>query len=162
MPQWQLLHRSNELFPAEIIRMEMADARALKRLGWEQNFDWGVYFRPNEKSDAYKLLAVGNNFIEGAIAYHIDEDSVFVDLLESAPSNRFYNRDREFKNVTDVLLGEACVQSFMAGKDGYVSFKPKTELYSYYERRFNAKYGGMGLMFLDNIAALRLIKLYYR
>lgn len=133
MPQWQLLHRSDELYPSEVISLEMADARALKQLGWDKAFDWEEYFKPSSLSDAYKLLVLGNNFIQGAIAYHEAEDHVFVDLLESSPMNRYINTRREFVNVADVLLGEACVQSFNAGHNGFISFKPKTNLESYYK-----------------------------
>lgn len=52
MPQWQLLHRSDELYPSEVISLEMADARALKQLGWDKAFDWEEYFKPSSLSDA--------------------------------------------------------------------------------------------------------------
>ncbi|HEY2491902.1 MAG TPA: hypothetical protein VGI33_03105 [Paenibacillus sp.] len=41
MPQWQLKHRSGELYPSEVISMSVSDARSLKQLGWERRkFDW--------------------------------------------------------------------------------------------------------------------------
>lgn len=53
------------------------------------------------------------------------------------------------------------MQSFQHKKDGFVAFMPKTNLYSYYARKFGAKRGGMGLMYLDTVDAMRLIELYY-
>lgn len=67
--------------------------------------------------------------------------------------NRYINTRREFVNVADVLLGEACVQSFNAGHNGFISFKPKTNLESYYKKKFNAQYGGRGTMFLSDLEA---------
>lgn len=161
MPNWHLKHRSGELYPAKFEALKMNEARSLKDLGWEQTFDWSLYIGPNNPATPYKLLVVGDNYIQGAIAYQIKNDHVFVDLLENAPLNRYNNPGRQFLNATDILLGEACMQSFLHKKDGFVSFIPKTRLYSYYAQRFNAKRGGLGLMYLDSVAALRLIELYY-
>lgn len=161
MPQWQLKHRSGEVFPANFKIMDITDARSLPQLGWEKTFDWSKYIGPNNPATPYKLLVVGDNYIQGAIAYQIREDSVFVELLESGPANRYMDPNREFINVTDILLGKACMESFYQNKDGFVSFIPKTKLEPYYARRFGAKRGGLGMMYLDNVAAIRLIRLYY-
>ncbi|WP_410770152.1 hypothetical protein [Fontibacillus sp. BL9] len=163
MPQWQLKHKSGEFYPSEVIHMNLSDAQSLHQAGWEENFDWTRYLRSNESSTPYKLLVIGNNnYIQGAIAYHVREHCVFVDLLESAPLNRYKTKDRDFSNVTDVLLGEACVQSFAHGKQGEVAFIPKSNLYSYYKTRFGARYGGMRQMYLTSVEAIRLIRLYYK
>ncbi|OMF12101.1 hypothetical protein BK131_19025 [Paenibacillus amylolyticus] len=161
MPQWQLKHRSGELYPAKFEVLKVNEARALKNQGWEQAFDWSLYIGSQHPATPYKLLVVGNNNIQGAIAYQIKDDHIFVDLLENAPFNRYNHPNREFVNSTDLLLGEACLQSFLHKKDGFVSFIPKSKLYPYYTQRFNAKRGGLGLMYLDTVAALRLIELYY-
>jgi hypothetical protein len=161
MPQWQLKHRDGELYPSEVISMEMSDARSLGQLGWERNLDWKKYFQPDEQSTAYKLLVIENSFIQGAIAYRDREDYVYVDLLESSPTNRHNNKDREFKNVSDILLGAACLHSLDIGKDGYVMFTPKTYLFEYYAYRFNAKRIGTR-MYLDTLDAKHLIGLYYK
>jgi len=160
MPHWKLKHKSGEIYPAKIEVLKLNEAKALKDHGWEQPFDWSLYIGL-QSTTPYKLLIVGNNIIQGAVAYQIKDDHLFIDLLESAPFNRYNHPQREFVNVADILLGEVCLQSFFHNKDGFVSFIPKSKLYSYYAERFNAKLGGRGLMYLDSVAALRLIKLYY-
>lgn len=161
MPQWQLKHKNGELYPSEVVSMQMADARSLQQLGWENEFSWKKYFQPDEYSNAYKLLVIGNSFLQGAIAYRDELDHVYVDLLESSPMNRYRNKDREFLNVADVLLGAACYRSLYIGAGGFVAFTPKSKLYDYYAHRFHAKRIG-ARMFLDDLDARRLIGLYYR
>jgi len=161
MPQWQLKHRNGESYPSEVVSMELDDACAIQKLGWEKNFDWRKYFKSEERSNAHKLLVIGNDdYIQGAIAYQVAEDHVYVDLLESAPTNRHMNVQRQFTNVADVLLGVACMRSFEEEKDGFVCFTPKSGLYEYYKRRFKAKRSG-SRMYIDNVAAIYLIRLYY-
>ncbi|RRJ62216.1 hypothetical protein EHV15_04070 [Paenibacillus oralis] len=164
MSQWHLKHSNGELYPSQILQMNIVDTKSLHKAGWENTFDWTRYLGPNEVSMPYKLLVIGNSVIQGAIAYYEDalERRIFVDLLESAPTNRHKNQNREFTNVADVLLGEACLQSFAAGYHGDVAFYPKTNLYTYYRERFHAHFGGRGMMFLTDVEAIRLIKLYYK
>lgn len=61
--------------------MTMNDAISLKELGWEQTFDWSIYINSINPVTPYKLLVVGNNYIQGAIAYQMKDNYVFVDLL---------------------------------------------------------------------------------
>lgn len=65
MAQWQLKHKGGEVYPSEVIAMEMLDARSLRQLGQENNFYWSQYFQPEEPFQAYKLLVIGNSFIQG-------------------------------------------------------------------------------------------------
>lgn len=89
MPHWQLKHRNGELYPSLITYMLLNDAQSLPHLGWERSFDWTIYLDKKVLSDAYKLIIVGNSYIQGAIAYHVRKDHLYVDLLESAPENRW-------------------------------------------------------------------------
>ncbi|MGG4219384.1 hypothetical protein ABEW32_14280 [Paenibacillus jamilae] len=161
MPAWQLKHIKGEMFASEVTPMNVDESKNLHRLGWEQGFHWERYLEEEGESSAYKLSIIGDRSLQGAIAYRVAEDHVYIDLLESSPHNRFNNPERQFINVTDVLLGAACLKSFEAGKDGFVAFTPKTRLYSYYADRFNAKKLG-SRMYLNDIDAYRLIGLYYK
>lgn len=68
-----------------------------------------------------------------------DVGFVEIDLLESAPSNRYINPNREFINVSDVLMGSACLLSLQLGFEGFVTFTPKTRLRACYAERFGAR-----------------------
>ena len=162
MPCWQLKHRSGEFYSSNVVAMTLKDSNTLSKLGWEKGFDWRKYFNKNEESDAYKLVIVGQNAIQGAIAHKDAEDHVYIDLLESSPANRYINKQREFVNVADILLGAACLRSLEIGAQGFIAFTPKTKLYDYYKKRFKAKPLGRAQMYLDDVDAQRLIGLYYK
>ncbi|TKJ88372.1 hypothetical protein PO903_08320 [Paenibacillus sp. PK4536] len=162
MPDWHLKDRLNHVYLAEIVSMVDSDTDNLHKLGWQVEFDWSIYCQSNNDYNAYKLLSIHSSYIQGAIAYRDNDDHVYVDLLESAPQNRYRFKDRIFVNVTDVLLGQACLYSQSIGYDGFVSFVPKNELIRYYQQRFNAKFiGNSQGMYLDDIDARRIIELYY-
>lgn len=112
MPNWYLKDIKGSLEVAEIHLLTLADAKALKQMDWEKEFDWSIYTRTGSVSSAYKLLAVGNAYIQGAIAYRDAEGYVFVDLLESAPANRYISQPRHYINVVDVLLGAGALFLF--------------------------------------------------
>ncbi|MFC3749659.1 hypothetical protein [Paenibacillus sp. GCM10012306] len=163
MGKWVLKHSDGESYDSEILDLELDEARSLKRLGWERKITWSKYLQKGSLSKPYKLLVLGdaNKTIQGAIAYKYDEGFVYVELLESAPTNRHNNPSRTFTNVSSILLGEACRKSFEAGFDGFICFKPKSNLDKYYITEFNAAYTGMGQMAIGTLEARRLIELYY-
>ncbi|MDO3408374.1 hypothetical protein QWJ34_01185 [Saccharibacillus sp. CPCC 101409] len=161
MPSWHLKNSNGIFYPAAIHSLSLPYARSLKQMDWEQGFDWSIYTSSKSASNPYKLLAVGNAYIQGAIAYRDAEYYVFVDLLESAPANRYTNRQRAYVNVVDVLLGAACERSRQIGGEGLISFQAKTNLIPYYIERFNAKVLGGNHMIIDENGADRLFKLYY-
>lgn len=162
MPDWHLKDRMNHLYLANVLLMTHSDTEMLHQLGWEAEFDWSMYCHSDSEYNAYKLFSVYSSYIQGAIAYRDNNDHVYIDLLESAPQNRYHFKNRFFVNVVDVLLGQACLYSQSIGYDGFVSFVPKNELITYYQQRFNAKFiGNSQSMYLDDIDARRIIELYY-
>lgn len=162
MPQWHLKDQNNHFHQANISLMKPKDTKNLHKLGWEAEFDWSIYCQRNSEYDAYKLLSVQSSYIQGAIAYRDNHDHVYIDLLENAPQNRSNQNHRTFTNVTDILLGQACLYSQSIEYDGFVSFVSKNELIEYYQKRFNAKcIGHSRSMYLDDIDAKRIIELYY-
>ncbi|WP_411348504.1 hypothetical protein [Paenibacillus sp. WLX2291] len=162
MPHWHLKDRQGVYTIAVFKKMALNEAISLRKLGWEPAFDWSNYCNKRSLSQAYKLIVPGNRMIEGAVSYHLDEGFAFISLLESALSNRYGNPNRIYVNVADVLIGEVCRQSIESGFEGYVSLVSKSEKISYYVDRIGAhQMGGTTRMYIDSIAANRLIELYY-
>ncbi|GGN98516.1 hypothetical protein [Saccharibacillus kuerlensis] len=162
MPSWHLKDYKGAYHPAELHLLTLVEARSLRQMDWEQEFDWSVYTLKSFSSRPYKLLAIGNAYIQGAIAYRDAEGYVFVDLLESAPANRYANKQRAYVNVVDILLGAACERSREIGGGGLISFKSKTNLVRYYIERFGAELISSNQMVIDENGADRLFQLYYR
>jgi len=75
---------SGDSFQTEVIRLGKSDLKNItKNTGW--NFNWKAEF--NEiKKEVYKLTIVNNpSIIQGLLSVTIEQDHVFMDLLESAP-----------------------------------------------------------------------------
>ncbi|NGZ74069.1 hypothetical protein [Saccharibacillus alkalitolerans] len=163
MPQWYLIDRHFQVHPAKLEILSMDEANTLHALGWERNFSWLEIMRDSSKGAAKKLITYSDPRIQGAISYRHDDNFVFVDLLESAPSNRFKNLNRIYTNVSDVLIGYACLQSLSSpAAEGYVAFDSKTSLIAYYEKRFGAQRIGAQRMMIYPRDSMRIVGLYYR
>ena len=163
MPQWYLIDRNLQVHPAQLEKMNVEEAKALHALGWEQKFSWPQLIHDSSKGPVQKLITVSDPRIQGAISYRHDEGFVFVDLLESAPINRFTTLNRFYTNVTDILLGAACLESLSSPlTEGYVAFDTKTSLIGYYEKRFGAQRIGSQRMIIDPRDSMRIVGLYYR
>ncbi len=71
------------------------------------------------------------NVIQGLISYKINENYIFVNLVETAEFNR--GKKKMYVGVGGNLFAYACKISFDMGFEGYVSFKAKTALIEYYK-----------------------------
>jgi len=77
---------SGDSFQTEVIRLGKSDLKNItKNKGW--SFNWKAEF--NEiKKEVYKLTIINNpTIIQGLLSLTIEQDHVFMDLLESAPFN---------------------------------------------------------------------------
>lgn len=129
-------------------------AQELRKGGWL--FDWA------DVADftVVKLHIVGSDLIQGLVAYHNEKGYVKLDLAESAPYNR--GRNKQYSGVGGNLFAIAAKASFDAGDDGFVLFRPKTNLRAYYSRVMGAKDITMGNQYLDKSASARLIRIYLK
>ena len=77
---------SGDSFQTEVIRLGKSDLKHITTIkGW--NFNWKREF-DEIKKEVYKLTIVNNpNIIQGLLSVTIEQDHVFMDLLESAPFN---------------------------------------------------------------------------
>ena len=77
---------SGDSFQTEVSRMTSADLKvSVKKNGW--SFDWKSEFN-DLKKEVYKLTIVNNsNIIQGLLSLTIEQDYIYINLLESAPFN---------------------------------------------------------------------------
>lgn len=147
---------SGRMFPTiltEISQMELA------KLSKDWLFDWR-----NEASKyrVYKLtIAEKKDTIEGLISLEMRKGFCYVSLVESAAHNRGDLKLHE--GVGGNLFAFACKLSIDNGFDGFVVFETKTGLKTYYQENFGAiPMGNSNRMHLDENAATRLIKIYFK
>jgi hypothetical protein len=107
-------------------------SKVLKKYGWK--FNWRKEFENNKH--IYKLVLKGDNQIQGLISIVRKEDTVGVNLIESAPHN--FGHNGQYKGVGGHLFAIASKLSFDYGYEGYVSFTAKTKLINHYQNTLNA------------------------
>ena len=108
---------SGDSFQTEVIRLSKSDLKHItKNKGW--NFNWKQEF-DDIKKEVYKLTIVNNpNIIQGLLCLTIEQDHIFMDLLESAPFN--IGKHKIYEGVAGNLVAYACKISFQKGFEGYV------------------------------------------
>lgn len=150
---------SGDSFPTEVSILTKSDLKKItKKNGW--NFNWKAEFR-NEKSEQYKLTIVNNaNIIQGLLSITIENDHVFMDLLESAPFN--IGQNKLYEGVAGNLVAYACKVSFQKGFDGFVAFTAKTKLINHYEKTLGAFHFKNQRMIIDTRASKKLVEKYYK
>ncbi|MCD4789994.1 MAG: hypothetical protein K8R37_08350 [Bacteroidales bacterium] len=150
---------SGDSFPTEVSILTKSDLKNItKKNGW--NFNWKTEFK-NEKSEQYKLTIVNNpNVIQGLLSITIENDHVFMDLLESAPFN--IGQNKLYEGVAGNLVAYACKVSFQKGFDGFVAFTAKTQLIKHYEKTLGAFHFKNQRMIIDTRASKRLIEKYFK
>ena len=150
---------SGDSFPTEISILTKIDLRNItKKSGW--NFNWKAEFK-NEKSEQYKLTIVNNpNVVQGLLSITIENDHVFMDLLESAPFN--IGQNKLYEGVAANLVAYACKVSFQKGFDGFIAFTAKTQLIKHYEKTLGAFHFKNQRMIIDTRASKRLVEKYFK
>jgi len=150
---------SGDSFPTEVSRLIKTDLKQVtKKNGWA--FNWKTELDDNTK-EVYKLTISNNpNIIQGLLSLTIENDHVYMDLLESAPFNR--GRNKIYEGVPGNLVAYACKISFQKGFDGYLSFTAKTKLIDHYVKTLGAFHFGGHLMIINGIAANILIDKYFK
>jgi len=122
---------SGDSFQTEISILTKADLKnVLKKNGW--NFNWKTDHKDLSR-EVYKLTIVNNpNVIQGLISITVENDHIFMNLLESAPFN--IGKRKLYEGVAGNLIAYACKLSFQKGYEGFVAFTAKTRLMEHYEK----------------------------
>ena len=150
---------SGDSFQTEISTLKMSDLPNIsKKSKW--NFDWNVEFNDLAK-EVYKLTIVNNpTIIQGLLSVSIEQDHVFMNLLENAPFN--LGKNKLYEGVAGNLVAFACKLSFQNGFDGFVAFTAKTDLVKHYEKTLGAYHFKNQRMILDTKAASHLVTKYFK
>ena len=129
-----------------------------KNKGW--NFKWKEEY-DEIKKEVFKLTIVNNpNIIQGLLSITIEQDHVFMDLLESAPFN--IGKHKIYEGVAGNLVAYACKISFQKGFEGYVAFTAKTNLIDHYEKTLGAYLFKNQRMIIETHAARILVEKYFK
>ena len=149
---------TGEVFDTEITRLNKGDVKAIKKSDWV--FDWKHEYRTS-KNEVYKLSTVNNpTIIQGLLSIEDKDDHIFMHLIESAKFNK--GKDKIYLGVPGNLVAFACKVSLDKGYDGYVAFDSKTVLIEHYKETLGATHLIRQRMFVDPIAAYRLISRYFK
>ena len=100
------------------------------------------------------------NIIQDLLSVTIEQDHVFMDLLESAPFN--IGKHKIYEGVAGNLVAYACKISFQKGFEGYVSFTAKTKLIDHYEKTLGAYHFKNQPMIIETEAARILVEKYFK
>lgn len=139
-------------------KISKTEARSLQSQGWK--FDWSI---PQEDgNEIYQLFVKDDPSVQGMIALKnmSDDYYVYVDLVESAPTN--IGHLGKYIGVGGHLFAIACQKSFEYGDDGYVVFTPKTKLVEHYAKVLNANMLDERRMFIDTTNAKYLVRKYLK
>lgn len=149
---------TGEVFNTEITRLSNADLKTIKKSDWV--FDWKIEFR-TPKNEVYKLTTANNpTIIQGLLSIEDKDDHVFMHLIESAKFNK--GKDKIYLGVPGNLVAFVCKVSLDKGYDGYVAFDSKTVLIEHYKQTLGATHLIRQRMFVDPIAAQKLISRYFK
>ena len=150
---------SGDSFQTEVSRLTSLDLKIVtKKNGW--NFDWKLEFNDLQK-EVYKLTIVNNsNIIQGLLSITIEQDHIYMNLLESSPFN--IGKNKLYEGVAGNLVAFACKVSFQKGYDGFVAFNAKTNLIKHYEENLGAYHFKGQRMIIDTDASKNLVKKYFK
>jgi hypothetical protein len=150
---------TGESFATNISLLLLSDLKQItKKNGWL--FNWKTELNIAEM-EVYKITIEGHpSAIQGLISITVKADYIFMNLIESAPSNR--GRNKVYLGVLGNLVAFVCRVSFQRGFNGFVSFHSKTKLIEHYKKELGAQHFGGQLMVIDQIAAKRLTNRYFK
>ncbi len=150
---------SGDSFLTEISILTKADLKNITpKNGW--NFDWKSEFN-DLKKETYKLTIVHNpDIVQGLLTITIENDHVFMDLLESAPFN--VGKNKLYEGVAGNLVAYACKVSFQKGFEGYVAFTAKTALIDHYAKTLGAYHFRNQRMIIETAPAKNIVDRYFK
>ena len=149
---------SGEVFDTKITRLIQRDLKIIKKSDWQ--FDWRLEFK-TPSNEVYKLTTINNTtIIQGLLSIEDKSDHIFMHLIESAKFNK--GKSKLYLGIPGNLVAFACKVSRDRGYDGYVAFDSKTVLIEHYRQTLGATHLIRQRMFVDPIAADKLIIKYFK
>jgi hypothetical protein len=150
---------SGDSFQTEVSRLTSIDLKTItKKNDW--NFDWKSEFKDIQK-EVYKLTIVNNSsIIQGLLSITIEQDYIYMNLLESSPFN--IGKNKLYEGVAGNLVAYACKISFQKGYDGFVAFTAKTNLIKHYEESLGAFHFKNQRMIIETESSKKLVQKYFK
>ena len=150
---------TGDSFATEILPLTIQEAKSLTpKNGWK--FDWRKELNYNDR-EVYKLSIQNNpTIIQAVVSLRIEDDHIYMPLIESAPFNR--GKGKIYLGAPGNLVAYACKLSFQRGYEGFLSFHSKTKLIAHYEKTLGAHHFGGQLMIINTKAAKNLVEKYFK
>ena len=149
---------TGEVFDTEIVRLKGTDLKQIKKIDWQ--FDWREELRDKTKA-VFKLTTTNNpTIIQGLLSIEDKRDHIFMHLIESARFNK--GKEKVYFGVPGNLIAYACQVSVDKGFEGFLAFDAKTALIKHYQETLHATHFRGQRMFIDTLAAIRLISQYFK
>lgn len=150
---------SGDSFTTEVLPLTREDLKTIsKKNGW--NFNWKSEFADLSKS-VFKLTISNNSIvIQGLVSYSIEEDHIYMHLLENAPFN--VGKGKIYEGVAGNLVAYICKTSFLHGHEGFVAFTAKTQLIKHYEQALGAYTLGGHRMIIPTDSSRYLVNKYFK
>jgi hypothetical protein len=114
----------------------------------------------SKKFVVYKLyLENQTDIIQGLVAFRYQKD--YLDCV-NMEINGFNKRGISlYSGVGKCMVALCCKISTDNGSEGYISFEAKNRLIPYYQRLGAKRIGASSRMFLDDVAAQKLVDLFF-
>jgi len=150
---------SGDSFQTEVMVMSKIELKNItKKNGW--NFDWKKEV-DDIKKEVYKLTITNNpTIIQGLLSITVEQDHIFMNLLENAPFN--IGKHKLYEGVAGNLVAYACKISFQKGFEGYVAFTAKSKLIEHYEKTLGAYHFKNQRMIIETAASSILVEKYFK
>jgi hypothetical protein len=150
---------TGDSFETEISVLTKADLKTVSvKNGWL--FNWVKELKLNDR-EVYKLTIQNNPaIIQGLVSFSIQDNYVYMPLIESAPFNR--GRGKVYLGVPGNMVAYGCRLSFQKGFGGFLSFHSKTKLVQHYAKTLGAVHVGAHLMVINPAQAQKLVEHYFK
>ena len=145
---------TREIFQTEFQKI---GAKEINKKDWLFNWKKELLRKENE---VYKMTTVENkNIIQGLVSLSIEDNFIFINLVENAKFNR--GSGKIYEGVGGNLFAYACKRSSDIGFGGYVTFQAKTLLVSHYHKTLGAEVLFGQRMVIRKESAEKLIDKYF-
>ena len=150
---------SGDSFDTVVTPLSFTDLKqTTKKNGWL--FNWKVELSDSSK-ELYKLtIANSQAIIQGLISISMENDHVFMNLVENAPFN--IGKNKVYEGVAGNLVAHACKLSFQRGFEGFVAFDAKTALIRHYEKTLGAFHFNKQRMIIRTQESKILVAKYFK
>lgn len=149
---------SNAIIEGEILPV-LTKEFPLKKDGWI--FNWKSLTKQKRKLECYKIvLKEDPNIIQAIAIFSVTNYGLlYMEQVEASPKNKGRNG---IYDVVGALIAFGCRLSFSIDEPykGYLGFTSKTNLISFYQKKYKAKLIGNQNMFIEPSDGLKLISYY--